>query len=146
MGALNSPDGEGGAFPDQRVKSGGIPVRKAATAMASGAGYDIGDGAAVDGYAGAVRSGPEDADGVFGAGGKVVEVIGEKLPALEDAEVVAEPWECHSPGDAPLSGGCGVLRGAGGDGKCGDEPTVFKYAENSLTEPDGIHSKNSSRV
>lgn len=48
--------------------------------MASGAGYGIGDGAAVDADAGAVQSGPEDADGVVGAGGKVVEVIGA-LPA-----------------------------------------------------------------
>ena len=49
--------------------------------MASGAAYGIGDGAAVDADAGAVQSGPEDADGVVGAGGKVVEVIGA-LPAL----------------------------------------------------------------
>ena len=48
--------------------------------MASGAAYGIGDGAAVDADAWAVQSGPEDADGVVGAGGKVVEVIGA-LPA-----------------------------------------------------------------
>jgi hypothetical protein len=48
--------------------------------MASGAAYGIGGGAAVDADAGAVQSGPEDADGVVGAGGKVVEVIGA-LPA-----------------------------------------------------------------
>ena len=44
--------------------------------MASGAGYGFGDGAAVDADARAVQSGPEDADGVVGAGGKVVEIIG----------------------------------------------------------------------
>ena len=44
--------------------------------MASGAADGIGGGAAVDADAGAVQSGPEDADGVVGAGGKVVEVIG----------------------------------------------------------------------
>ena len=57
-----SPDGDGGAFPYQRVKSGGIPVRKADAAMASGAAYGIGDGAAVDDYAGVVQSGSEDAE------------------------------------------------------------------------------------
>ena len=67
-----SPDSDGGAFPYQRVKSGGIPVRKPDTAMASGPADGIGDE------------------------GKVVEVIGA-LPALEDAEIVAEPWEWHSP-------------------------------------------------
>ena len=56
--------------------------------MASGAADGIGGGAAVDADAGAVQSGPEDADGVVGAGGEVVEVIGA-LPALEDAEIVA---------------------------------------------------------
>ena len=71
--------------------------------MASGAAYGIGDGAAVDADAGAVQSGPEDADGVVGSGAKVVEVIGA-LPALEDSEIVAEPWEWHCPRDAPLSG------------------------------------------
>ena len=60
--------------------------------MASGAVDGFGDGAAVDADAGAVQSGPEDADGVVGAGGKVVEVIGA-LPALEDAEIVADLWE-----------------------------------------------------
>lgn len=65
-----SPDGDGGAFPYQRVKSGGIPVRKADAAMASGAAYGIVGGAAVDADAGAVQSGPEDADGVVGAGGE----------------------------------------------------------------------------
>ena len=40
-----------------------------------------------------MASGP--ADGI-GDEGKVVEVIGA-LPALEDAEIVAEPWEWHSP-------------------------------------------------
>ena len=82
-----------------------------------------------------MRAGPEDANGVVGAGGKVEEVIGA-LTALEDAEIVAEPWEWHSPRDAPLSGGRGVLRGARGDGKSGDEPTVFMDAEDFLTEPD----------
>ena len=74
--AGDSPDGD--AFPYQRVKSGGIPVRKADAAMASGAADGFGDGAAVDADAGAVQSSSEDADG---AGGKVVEVIGA-LPAL----------------------------------------------------------------
>ena len=64
--------------------------------MASGAADGIGGGAAVDADAGAVQSGPEDADGVVGAGGKVVEVIGA-LPALEDAEIVAKPWEWGEP-------------------------------------------------
>ena len=68
-------------FPASVIKSGGIPVRKPDAAMASGAADGIGDGAAVDADAGAVQSGPEDADGVVGAGGKVVEVIGA-LPAL----------------------------------------------------------------
>ena len=95
-----------------------------------------GTGLPWDGYAGAVQSGPEDADGVVEAGGKVVEVIGA-LPALEDAEIVAEPWEWHSPRDAPLPGGGGVLSGAGGDGECGDEPAVFMDAEDSLPETDG---------
>ncbi len=87
-----------------------------------------GTGLPWDGYAGAVQSGPEDADGVVRAGGKVVEVIGA-LPALEDAEIVAEPWEWHSPRDASLPGGRGVLGGDRGDGKCGDEPAVFMDAE-----------------
>ena len=52
--------------------------------MASGAADGIGNRAAVDADAGAVQSGPKDADGVVGAGGKVVEFIGA-LPALEDA-------------------------------------------------------------
>ncbi len=82
--AVGSPDGDGGAFPDQRVESGGIPVRKADAAMASGAADGIGFGAAVDADAGAVQSGPEDADGVIGARGKVVEVIGV-LPARKTA-------------------------------------------------------------
>ena len=65
-----SPDGDGGAFPDQRVKSGCIPVRKADVAKASGAADGIGRGAAVDADAGTVQSGPEDAGGVVGAGGR----------------------------------------------------------------------------
>ena len=52
--------------------------------MASGAADGIGRGAAVDADAGAVQSGPEDADGVVGARGKVVEVIGV-LPARKTA-------------------------------------------------------------
>ena len=48
--------------------------------------------AAVDSDAGAVQSGPEDADGVVGDEGKVVEVLGA-LPAPGDAEIAAEPWE-----------------------------------------------------
>jgi hypothetical protein len=55
-----SPDGDGGVFPYQRVESRGILVRKADTAMASGAADGFGDGAAVDADAGAVQSGPED--------------------------------------------------------------------------------------
>lgn len=118
--AGGSPDGDGGAFPYQRVKSGGITVRKADAAMASGAAYGIGDGAAVDADAGAVQSGPEDADGFFGAGGKVVKFIGAlparsrrgDAPTPQDDEIVAEPLEWHSPRDAPLSGGRRVLRGA----------------------------------
>lgn len=52
--------------------------------MASGAADGVGDRAAVDADAGAVQSRPEDADGVVGAGGKVVKFIGA-LAALEDA-------------------------------------------------------------
>lgn len=36
---------------------------------------------------------------------------------------------------SPVGGG--MLRGAGYDGKCGDEPAVFMDSEDSLTEPDG---------
>ena len=85
-----SPDGDSGAFSDQRVKSGGIPVRKADAAMASGTDNGIGNRAVVDGYAAAVQSGREDADGVVGAGGKVVEVIGA-LPAFEGAVLGSVP-------------------------------------------------------
>jgi hypothetical protein len=66
--AGGSPYGDGGAFLVQRVKSGGIPVRKADTAMASGAADGIGDGAAVDADTGTVQSGPEDAGGCWGRG------------------------------------------------------------------------------
>jgi hypothetical protein len=52
--------------------------------MASGAADGIGDGASVDADAGAVQSGSEDTDGVVGARGKVVEVIGA-LPARTTA-------------------------------------------------------------
>ena len=77
-----SPDGDGSALPYQRVKSGGIPVRKADAAMASGAADGIGGGAAVDADAGAVQSGPEDADGVVGAGWKVVGKSSVRSPRL----------------------------------------------------------------
>ena len=58
--------------------------------MASGAANGIGDGAALD-DAGAVQSGPEDADGVVGAGGKAVEVIGA-LPARSRCVSRLEFW------------------------------------------------------
>jgi hypothetical protein len=50
--------------------------------MASGAAYGIGGGAAVDADAGAVQSGPEDADGVDGAEGKVVDGVGCRIPTF----------------------------------------------------------------
>ncbi len=55
------------------------------------------------------------------------------LTELEGAEIVAEPWERHTSRYAPLSGGGGVLRRAGSDGKCGDEPAVLMDAEDFLT-------------
>ena len=55
--------------------------------MASGAANGIGGGAAVDADAGVLQSGPEDADGIVGVGGKVVEVIGALATAIKLGEV-----------------------------------------------------------
>ena len=104
--------------------------------MAACAADGVRGGGAVDADAGAVEAGPEDADRVVGAGGEVVEVIGA-FAALEDAEIVAEPWEGDCAGDAPFAFWCGVFGGAGGDGEGGDEAGALMDAENFLTEIDG---------
>lgn len=84
-----SPDGDGGAFPYQRLTSGGIPVRKTDAAMASGSADGIGNGADVDDYARAVQSGPEDADWVVGPGGRLWK-SSVRSPRLRT------PRSCHS--------------------------------------------------
>lgn len=56
----------------------------------------------------AVQSYPEDANGVVGAGRKVMKFIGA-LTVLEDAEIEAEPCGWHRRGDAPLSDRGGVM-------------------------------------
>lgn len=68
---FRSPDGDGGAYPNEAMEGGGVPVGESDAAVASGAAYGIRDGAAVDAYSGAVQAGPEDADGVVGAGGRL---------------------------------------------------------------------------
>ena len=91
--------------------------------MVSGAGYGIGDGAAVDYYAGAVQSGLEDADGVVGAGGS------RRVPA---------PWVR---GGVPAA--CGrIFLTAGGDTRLnsrgGDAPTPLGlpcFVETRISTP-----------